>query len=434
MPAYFFHVEFELYGCLSADEILLAGGKERGKEEGKKEEEERGKEKKKEKEKDKEEKEKEEREGDEGGLDIGGVGLGAGAVTTGYTERGISAEATSASSVHIVAPGTDIFRARLPDTRRAAGVAGAAGTAGVAGITGATGVTGATGATGVKGSSVLQGSRDCSLRGDWGFQEKGPKGNVSSEASNRGANDTPIGSAKFAAPAGPTAVTEPEKTRDRSLTRGISERNRRVRDWRFGAVSIESIDMRRAAVPASKKSSHGSDGSEIGNKGSPVASAAAGPATLGQFVPAETATTDVGWGVVHLYRDAKETVGIAGNTTTNTSRRDINTKDSKSNNAGNAQDGSFREKDCTTLCILAVPSYMTSSDLLGFVGERTREDVSHFRLIRTARTNKYMVLMKFRDAGRARVWQREWNGKLFNSMEVCCKSPPTLDQPGSALI
>ncbi|CBF85985.1 putative RING and UBP finger domain protein [Aspergillus nidulans FGSC A4] len=75
------------------------------------------------------------------------------------------------------------------------------------------------------------------------------------------------------------------------------------------------------------------------------------------------------------------------------------------------------EYDCTTLCILAVPSYMSASDLLGFVGEATMDDVSHFRMIRTARANRYMVLMKFRSGKKAREWQKEWNGKVFNSME-----------------
>jgi BRCA1-associated protein len=90
-------------------------------------------------------------------------------------------------------------------------------------------------------------------------------------------------------------------------------------------------------------------------------------------------------------------------------------------NAG-SELASQAEYDCTTLCILAVPSYMSASDLLGFVGEATMDDVSHFRMIRTARANRYMVLMKFRSGKKAREWQKEWNGKVFNSMEVCSAS------------
>ncbi|KNG82665.1 RING and UBP finger domain protein [Aspergillus nomiae NRRL 13137] len=78
---------------------------------------------------------------------------------------------------------------------------------------------------------------------------------------------------------------------------------------------------------------------------------------------------------------------------------------------------SYPDDDCTTLCILAVPSYMSPSDFLGFVGEASMDDVSHFRMIRTARANRYMVLLKFRSGKKAKEWQKEWNGKVFNSME-----------------
>ncbi|KAE8310375.1 hypothetical protein BDV41DRAFT_545377 [Aspergillus transmontanensis] len=60
---------------------------------------------------------------------------------------------------------------------------------------------------------------------------------------------------------------------------------------------------------------------------------------------------------------------------------------------------------------------MSPSDFLGFVGEASMDDVSHFRMIRTARANRYMVLLKFRSGKKAKEWQKEWNGKVFNSME-----------------
>lgn len=129
------------------------------------------------------------------------------------------------------------------------------------------------------------------------------------------------------------------------------------------------------------------------------AASSGGLATKGKFVPLSPKDTELGWGVVHLYRDGQETPGL--------------------HDDAEGADVEFNEEDCTTLCILAVPSYMTPSDLLGFVGEQTREHVSHFRLIRTARANKYMVLIKFWDAKLARAWRKEWNGKPFNSMEVC---------------
>lgn len=177
-----------------------------------------------------------------------------------------------------------------------------------------------------------------------------------------------------------------------------------TKDWRFDRVSIQSIDMEpRPEV----KDDAGARGKSVSNS----ARASSGLATKGKFVPADPKNTEVGWGVVHLYRDVQETQGLYDDTASSTG-----SDGGAMGSEGEKQ--AFNEEECTTLCILAVPSYMTPSDLLGYVGEQTREDVSHFRLIRTGRANKYMVLMKFREAKKARQWRREWNGKLFNSMEV----------------
>jgi BRCA1-associated protein len=156
-------------------------------------------------------------------------------------------------------------------------------------------------------------------------------------------------------------------------------------DWRFDTVSILSINM----LP----SNHGDNSRQALTH----AATPGGLATKGRFIPSDPKNTDVGWGVVHLFRDGQETPGLH-------------------DEVEGAQEP-FDKEDCTTLCILAVPSYMTPSDFLGFVGEQTREDVSHFRLIRTSRANKYMVLMKFRESKKAREWKKQWNGKAFNSME-----------------
>jgi len=153
-----------------------------------------------------------------------------------------------------------------------------------------------------------------------------------------------------------------------------------TQDWRFAKVEIDSIDM------------------ELAQEAPPLTSdpAPLGTTMRGRYIASSPKTSEVGWGVVHLFRDAQP----IGHENTTRTQGDV-------------------EEDCTTLCILAVPSYMTPSDLLGWLGESTRDGVSHLRLIRTARANRYMVLMKFRDAQVCRGWQREWNGKLFNSMEVC---------------
>ncbi|KAJ4359084.1 hypothetical protein N0V95_002478 [Ascochyta clinopodiicola] len=159
-------------------------------------------------------------------------------------------------------------------------------------------------------------------------------------------------------------------------------------DWRFDTISILSIDM----LP-----SNSDDTSQPHANPLKHAATFSGLATKGKFIPSDPKNTEVGWGIVHLFRDGDKAPGLY-------------------DEAGGAHEP-FIEQNCTTLCILAVPSYMTPSDFLGFVGEQTREEVSHFRLIRTSRANKYMVLMKFREASQARAWKKEWNGKTFNSME-----------------
>jgi BRCA1-associated protein len=61
---------------------------------------------------------------------------------------------------------------------------------------------------------------------------------------------------------------------------------------------------------------------------------------------------------------------------------------------------------------------MSPSDFLGFVGEKWRGYVSHYRMVLTDGMSRYMVLMKFRDGRRAREWRKEFDGKPFDSVEV----------------
>ena len=145
-----------------------------------------------------------------------------------------------------------------------------------------------------------------------------------------------------------------------------------------------------------------------------VGAGSGGLATKGRFEPTSSEEEELGWGVVRLYRDGEETPGLYDDP--------LHGKGLKSSKAQQRKEDEdipgFKDEDCTTLCILAVPSYLTPSDFLGFVGEQTREVVSHFRMIRTEKSNRYMVLMKFRNGKKAREWRREWNGKAFDSMEV----------------
>jgi BRCA1-associated protein len=201
------------------------------------------------------------------------------------------------------------------------------------------------------------------------------------------------------------------------------------KDWRFDQVRIESFDMVPSRANGQQRPGHTREESGRGatqpripqngmNAG--LSSAGVGRVTKALYEVLEGKNTEVGWGIVHLYRDGEETPAlgdlaaksgvqqILGDSPTPPSVGGLRIKD----------DADGEVEDCTTLCIPAVPSYLTPSDFLGFVGEKTREQVSHFRMVMTGRMNRYLVLMKFRDNGEARRWRAEWDGKVFNSMEV----------------
>jgi BRCA1-associated protein len=151
--------------------------------------------------------------------------------------------------------------------------------------------------------------------------------------------------------------------------------------------------------------------------------------TKGNYIPLDQEISESVWGIVHLYRDAQETPYLTEEDYPSYLKGSAAARQPYDELGGGSrprQDVRVEEQassihpddECTTLCILAVPSYMSPSDFMGFVGEASMDDVSHFRMIRTARANRYMVLMKFRSGKKAKEWQKEWNGKVFNSMEV----------------
>ncbi|KIW83316.1 hypothetical protein Z517_02561 [Fonsecaea pedrosoi CBS 271.37] len=181
------------------------------------------------------------------------------------------------------------------------------------------------------------------------------------------------------------------------------------KDHRLDTIILESTDM----SAFSGGNEEGSVASEnIIGKG--IGSVMSGHHLKGRYEPLESHDSADGWGIVHLYRDAEETAGLYKDSVYRSS-------DLWSDGLRNPPSGKPhpppKDEECTTLCILAVPSYMTPSDFLSWVGEDTRREVSHFRMVRTSRANRYMVLMKFRHGKKAREWQHEWNGKVFNSME-----------------
>ena len=191
----------------------------------------------------------------------------------------------------------------------------------------------------------------------------------------------------------------------------IPTRNSTSNDWRRDNISLQRIDMLSHTRTSEHEKRHNLNG-HIANG---LGAGPSGLATKGSYEPTDLEEDELGWGVVRLYRDAEETPGLYDDVASSKSSKHGR---GSSKLSGSNEKLSFKDEDCTTLCILAVPSYLTPSDFLGFVGEKTREEVSHFRMIRTERGNRYMVLMKFQSGKKAREWRKEWNGKVFNSMEV----------------
>jgi BRCA1-associated protein len=206
---------------------------------------------------------------------------------------------------------------------------------------------------------------------------------------------------------GPRAPTDDIEARQRLISSQFMPTS--PDDGRCDNIYVEGTDM------SSKHENHTTGMQEKDtqiNKG--IGSSTSGLQTRGHYVPIDHEPTNAGWGIVHLYRDLDETTSLY----THPPPELWNDGSAPhTNKHGSKPHPPPKDEDCMTLCILAVPSYLGPSDFLGWVGEKTRDDVSHFRMVRTGKQNRYMVLMKFRDGRKARAWQGEWNGKVFNSME-----------------
>jgi len=163
------------------------------------------------------------------------------------------------------------------------------------------------------------------------------------------------------------------------------------RDWRFGPVRIESLDIPEGDMAGS--SEEPSPAASLGpNLGGP------GTDTKGQFKLLDCKNTQAGWGIVHLYREAVELEA------TDTTKESLN-----------GENG-------TILCIPAVPGYLSPVGFLNFVGQKWLGDVAHYRMLMTSTLGTYMVLMKFRDRKKADAWRKEFDGKTFGPIreEALC--------------
>ncbi|GEQ68488.1 hypothetical protein JCM33374_g2156 [Metschnikowia sp. JCM 33374] len=85
--------------------------------------------------------------------------------------------------------------------------------------------------------------------------------------------------------------------------------------------------------------------------------------------------------------------------------------------SANKKSASVDSYDDTMLSIIALPTYFTATDLLGFIGDHYMEFVTHIRVLKSEKPNRFLVLLKFNDALKAAEFQYHFDGKPFNSME-----------------
>ena len=261
----------------------------------------------------------------------------------------------------------------------------------------------------LRGADIFQLSSKSSKKQVTESEEKGPE-NSSTTRNQEQRDHKGIDSTGPALNTKGTAPTIHELRNGKEETANIGALSLGVHDWRYDKIAVQRIDM--ADVAGAEK--HGNKKESHGHISNGIGAGPSGLATKGRYEPLDLEQDNMGWGIVRLYRDAEETPGLYDDVQLNKGSK----SGRRSLKKGYIKELTFRDEDCTTLCILAVPSYLTPSDFLGFVGEKTRDEVSHFRMIRTERGNRYMVLMKFRSGKKAREWRKEWNGKAFDGMEV----------------
>lgn len=183
-------------------------------------------------------------------------------------------------------------------------------------------------------------------------------------------------------------LAETELSPRRAVIDSATQEEIAASDWRCGQVSVVSMDPYSSEAGSSRAG--------------PAAAPMLGPtfSGAGTSTKAECIPVDIGWGVVHFYRDGEEIPRPS---------------QAAKHGADEEEEG---DADYTTLCVPAVPTYMSPGDFVGFVGEKWLSDISHCRLVMTSKMKRYLALLKFRSNDVAKEWKRTFDGKVFNTMEV----------------
>ncbi|KAF9949884.1 hypothetical protein BGZ72_008355 [Mortierella alpina] len=187
-------------------------------------------------------------------------------------------------------------------------------------------------------------------------------------------------------------------------------------DYRLGPIHISSLDAPSSIssfqIPKDKPGTQ----KHKSNKAKKMAINTAAPTGRSPgFQDAEPAQ-----GILRLYKDTNEiTTGDLHIQSATEDAKELTTVASTEATSHSLdRDGSqtIHPDQGTAVCVLAVPSYMSPGDFLNFVGP-VRANVSHFRIIRDAVPNRFMVLMKFRTSEATAEFYARYNGRTFSSLE-----------------
>ncbi|KAF9436621.1 hypothetical protein BGZ76_003462 [Entomortierella beljakovae] len=191
-------------------------------------------------------------------------------------------------------------------------------------------------------------------------------------------------------------------------------------DYRLGQIEISSIDEQ---LPGPTKEKSGSSKNKSSKNKKATASASTTPLARGSVKDMAShlnknfQSSEPVEGILRLYKDTNEIT--TGKIQIQSGQNEELTSTSSAVTVDRERDSAqvIHPEHGTTVCVLAVPSYMSPGDFLNFVGP-VRSNVSHFRIIRDAVPNRFMVLMKFRSSDTAFEFYNRYNGKAFSSLEA----------------
>ncbi|KAI1304861.1 hypothetical protein EDD11_005063 [Mortierella claussenii] len=189
-------------------------------------------------------------------------------------------------------------------------------------------------------------------------------------------------------------------------------------DYRFGTIDVASLDDTSLAAAKDKTPSIKSRTS----KKKMTIAAAAATASSGATAEASSGTgfhnSEPVQGILRLYKDTNEITTGDIHIQSAAQIEESSSSTTIHGRAGSDREGAeiIHPDYGTSVCVLAVPSYMSPGDFLNFVGP-VRASVSHFRIIRDAMPNRFMVLMKFRAIEATAEFYKRYNGKAFSSLE-----------------